>query len=149
MNKIDVIGLGSVLTDDLVLLPTFPEADSKVEIIKTQKQLGGPVPIALKTLSKLGLKTSFIGKIGDDSNSNFINNNEWCQSHIDVDGSPVKYGGFINAKQGFRNVTSIVEGRLTLSGGSDLKIRFRNNCAYDKWTSGGVSSNSLIIIRVF
>lgn len=81
--------------------------------------------------------------------SDFINQSEWCQMQIDVDGSPVKYGGWINAQQGCRNVTSMVRARLTLSSGSDLKIRFRNNCAYDKWTAGGVSANSLIIVRVF
>ena len=65
-SKVDILGLGSVLVDELVLLPGYPQADDKVEILNTQKQLGGPVPIALKTLSNLGLGTSFIGKIGTD-----------------------------------------------------------------------------------
>ena len=72
MKNFDVIGIGSVLVDNLAVLPAFPEADSKIEIIKNQKQLGGPVPTSLMTLSSLGIKTSFIGKIGDDENSGFI-----------------------------------------------------------------------------
>jgi len=68
----DVIGIGSVLVDELVLLPEFPEPDTKIEIINTFKQVGGPVPTALRMLSKLGAKTSFISKVGNDLNSEYI-----------------------------------------------------------------------------
>lgn len=72
IKEFDVIGFGSILVDELVVLPYFPKADTKIEIIKTQKQVGGPVPTALKALTKLGVKTSFIGKVGSDANGEFI-----------------------------------------------------------------------------
>lgn len=83
MQKTDVIGLGCVLVDELTILPHFPNVDTKVEIIKSQKQLGGPVPTALKALSSLGVKTSLISKIGDDTNAEFIKN-ELKSTNIDT-----------------------------------------------------------------
>lgn len=71
-KKFDIVGFGSILVDDLAVIPHFPCEDTKVEILKGQKQLGGPVPTALKTLSQLGLRTSFIGKVGDDENGQYI-----------------------------------------------------------------------------
>jgi sugar/nucleoside kinase (ribokinase family) len=70
----DIVGIGSVLVDELVLLPEFPEPDTKIEIINTVKQLGGPVPTSLRLLSELDLKTAFIGKVGNDANAIYIKN---------------------------------------------------------------------------
>jgi sugar/nucleoside kinase (ribokinase family) len=81
----DVVGIGSVLVDELVLLPEFPPPDSKIEIINTVKQLGGPVPTALRQLSELGAQTTFIGKIGNDSNSTYIKN-KLQKSNVDTVG---------------------------------------------------------------
>ncbi len=81
----DIVGIGSVLVDELVLLPEYPEPDTKIEIINTFKQVGGPVPTALRMLSKLGVKTSFIGKVGNDANSAYIKN-KLVNSNVDVSG---------------------------------------------------------------
>ncbi len=79
----DFVGIGSVLVDDLAVLSSFPQPDEKVEIIKGQKQLGGPVPTTLRALSKLDLKCSFIGKVGDDAVGNLIKE-ELNYSNIDT-----------------------------------------------------------------
>lgn len=79
----EIIGCGSVLIDELSVLPKYPSADEKIEVIKTQKQLGGPVPTALRALAKLGLlNTAFIGKIGDDDKGAFIKR-ELCKSNVE------------------------------------------------------------------
>lgn len=94
----DVIGLGSVLIDEIAVLSEFPKEDTKTEIQKLQTQLGGPVPTALKALSKLGLETSFIGKIGTDNNAQKIKR-ELQNSMIDTSNLSEE-----NAKSGFSQI---------------------------------------------
>ena len=70
----DVIGLGHCAIDYLGTIPIYPDVDSKVEIDKFSIQGGGPAATAMVTLSRLGFKTGFIGKISDDQFGNFIKN---------------------------------------------------------------------------
>jgi sulfofructose kinase len=45
----------------------YPEEDSKCELMDLHIQCGGPASTALVTLSRLGIRTSFLGSISDDS----------------------------------------------------------------------------------
>jgi len=45
----------------------YPEQDSKSELMDLHIQCGGPASTALVTLSRLGIRTSFLGSISDDS----------------------------------------------------------------------------------
>lgn len=83
MQDFDVVGIGAVVVDNLMVLDNFPEEDTKIEIINEQKQLGGPVPTALRQLTNFGLKTSFIGSIGDDENARYIKQ-ELISSNVDI-----------------------------------------------------------------
>lgn len=71
-KKFDIVGLGSVFVDNIAVLREYPAVSAKAEILKSQKQIGGTVAVALKTLSNFGLKTAFLGKIGNDDNGKFI-----------------------------------------------------------------------------
>ncbi|MFA6989847.1 MAG: PfkB family carbohydrate kinase [Candidatus Gastranaerophilaceae bacterium] len=71
-KKFDVIGFGSVCVDNIVVLQEYPLLGAKVEILKSQKQVGGSISTTLKALSGFGAKTAIIGKIGDDDNGKFI-----------------------------------------------------------------------------
>jgi sulfofructose kinase len=71
-KQFDVIGLGICAVDYLCLLPTYPELDEKTELVAFSKQGGGPVPTALVTLARLGANVSYIGKVGDDTEGQFI-----------------------------------------------------------------------------
>ncbi|OGI01986.1 MAG: hypothetical protein A2Y25_08430 [Candidatus Melainabacteria bacterium GWF2_37_15] len=71
-NYFDIIGTGTAVIDDLLILPDFPTQNTKVEVLQRKKQVGGSVPMALKTLTSLDLKTAFMGKIGNDEDSSFI-----------------------------------------------------------------------------
>jgi sulfofructose kinase len=61
-----VVGLGQASYDSLGLLASFPAEDEKVELAAIERQCGGPASTALVTLSRLGIKTSFLGAVGDD-----------------------------------------------------------------------------------
>lgn len=61
-----VIGLGQCSLDILGCVPCYPPIDSKVDLTDTLIQGGGPVATALVVLARLGEKTVFVGKVGDD-----------------------------------------------------------------------------------
>ena len=61
-----VIGLGQCSLDILGCVPCYPAMDSKVDLTDTLIQGGGPVATALVALARLGEKTAFVGRVGDD-----------------------------------------------------------------------------------
>ncbi|MDZ7260875.1 MAG: PfkB family carbohydrate kinase [candidate division KSB1 bacterium] len=71
-NKFDCVGLGICAADYLCLLPEYPALDEKTELLAFSKQGGGPVPTALVTLARLGARVSYIGKVGDDTEGQFL-----------------------------------------------------------------------------
>jgi len=68
----DVVGLGQCCVDYLGIVEEYPEINKKREVSDLVIQGGGPVATALVTLSRLGIPTSFIGKISDDYFGNLI-----------------------------------------------------------------------------
>jgi sulfofructose kinase len=63
----DVVGLGLNATDTLIRLPRFPAPDSKMEILSADLRTGGQIASAMVACQKWGLRTSYIGKVGDDA----------------------------------------------------------------------------------
>ncbi len=61
-----VTGLGQCCLDYLGLVESFPETDTKTEILLWKEQGGGPVATALVALSRLGVSCRFYGVRGDD-----------------------------------------------------------------------------------
>ena len=61
-----VVGLGQCSLDNLFIIDSFPEPDTKKEIIEWTTAGGGPVATALVSLSRLGIDCSFHGITGDD-----------------------------------------------------------------------------------
>ena len=66
LENIEVVGLGQACIDYLGKVSSYPREDGKIELMELQSQCGGPASTALVTLSRLGIKTSFIGSISDD-----------------------------------------------------------------------------------
>jgi len=66
-NKLfDVVGLGLNSIDFLSLVPEFPASNSKMEILRFATSGGGQVATAMVALSRWGVKTKYIGKVGSD-----------------------------------------------------------------------------------
>jgi ribokinase len=61
-----VVGLGQACVDYLGRVEQYPGEDEKVELLDLEIQCGGPASTAMVTLSRLGIKTSFVGSISDD-----------------------------------------------------------------------------------
>ncbi len=62
----DVVGLGLNAVDFLCVIPRFPTFDTKTEIVHYEKQGGGQVATAMVVCSKWGLRTKYIGKVGEN-----------------------------------------------------------------------------------
>jgi len=62
----DVVGMGLNSVDFLTVVPKFPAPNSKMEMLQFSKQGGGQVATALVALSRWGVKTKYIGKVGED-----------------------------------------------------------------------------------
>jgi sulfofructose kinase len=62
----DVVGIGLNATDTLVLVPRFPPYAGKVRYEQELVSPGGEVATALAACAALGLRTKYIGSVGDD-----------------------------------------------------------------------------------
>jgi sulfofructose kinase len=66
-SKIDVVGVGLNATDTLIPLAHYPACGSKVEIRSANVMLGGQTASALVACQHWGLRTRYVGKVGEDS----------------------------------------------------------------------------------
>lgn len=84
MKKFDVIGVGYSSVDYLGIVEEYPPpSDIKMPMTQFIKQGGGPVATALVALSRLGAKTAFVGKMGDDEFGNFMKE-ELKKENVDI-----------------------------------------------------------------
>jgi sulfofructose kinase len=65
-SNVDVVGVGLNATDTLIPLPRHPERGSKVEFHSANVLPGGQVATAVVACQQWGLRTRYIGKVGDD-----------------------------------------------------------------------------------
>ncbi|MEE3260003.1 MAG: PfkB family carbohydrate kinase [Candidatus Latescibacterota bacterium] len=66
------IGLGLCTVDMLFVVDEQPSFDRTMRASQYLRQGGGPTPTALVAMARLGAKTSFYGKVGDDPDGDFI-----------------------------------------------------------------------------
>src|SRR5215471_12403439 len=64
---VDVVGVGLNATDTLIPLPEYPSRGSKVAFSSARVLPGGQVATALAACQQWGLRTRYVGKVGDDS----------------------------------------------------------------------------------
>jgi sugar/nucleoside kinase (ribokinase family) len=70
-KSFDVVGMGLNSVDFLSVVPEFPTLNSKMKILRFSKQGGGQVATAMVALSRWGVKTKYIGKVGGDELGQF------------------------------------------------------------------------------
>lgn len=66
MPEFDVVGIGLNATDTLIVVPHFPSYAGKGPFTQEILSPGGQVASAMVTCAKLGLRTKYIGTVGDD-----------------------------------------------------------------------------------
>jgi sugar/nucleoside kinase (ribokinase family) len=65
--KVDLVGVGLNATDTTVTLAHFPERGSKLEYTEETIRLGGQTATAVAACQSWGLRTRYVGKLGDDA----------------------------------------------------------------------------------
>ncbi len=68
----DVVGVGLNATDTLLLVPQFPPYGGKAPYVDEILSPGGQVASAMVTCAKLGLRTKYIGSVGDDERGQIL-----------------------------------------------------------------------------
>ena len=66
-SKVDVVGVGLNATDTLIPLAEYPAPGSKVEFRSASVLPGGQVASAVMACQRWGLRTRYVGKLGDDA----------------------------------------------------------------------------------
>lgn len=69
---VDVVGVGLAVVDLKATVTSIPQIDETVLVLDFHKHHGGPVGNALVTLQRLGMKTNYMGMLGDDEYGRFI-----------------------------------------------------------------------------
>ena len=64
--RFDILGIGENATDTVLRLPQFPALGFKVETLGTHILAGGQVATALVACQRWGLRTHYVGSLGDD-----------------------------------------------------------------------------------
>ncbi len=65
-SKVDVVGVGLNASDTLIPVAHYPARGSKVEFRSAQVLPGGQVATAMVACQQWGLRTRYVGKVGDD-----------------------------------------------------------------------------------
>ncbi|HKF40187.1 MAG TPA: hypothetical protein VKB21_03815, partial [Candidatus Acidoferrum sp.] len=65
-QTVDVVGVGLNATDTLIPVKQFPERGSKIEIHSANVMPGGQVASAMVACQQWGLRTRYVGKLGED-----------------------------------------------------------------------------------
>ncbi len=66
LPEVDVVGVGLNATDTLIPLSAYPERGSKIEYATASVMPGGQVATTLVACQTWGLRTRYVGKLGDD-----------------------------------------------------------------------------------
>jgi sugar/nucleoside kinase (ribokinase family) len=70
-TEFDVVGFGTNAVDHLICVPEYPVFDSKVELSSYSMQAGGEVASTLVGLQRLGFRTAYAGRFGNDKEGKF------------------------------------------------------------------------------
>ncbi|NNE98226.1 MAG: carbohydrate kinase family protein [Pyrinomonadaceae bacterium] len=70
-RKFDVVGFGTNAVDYLIQVPEYPAFDSKLELNDYVQAAGGEAATTMVGLQRLGLKTSYVGRFGNDGAGDF------------------------------------------------------------------------------
>lgn len=65
-REFDAVGFGLNAVDHLVVVPRYPEFDTKTRLIEHERGAGGQTASAMAGLQRLGLKTAYAGRFGSD-----------------------------------------------------------------------------------
>ena len=70
-KRFDAVGFGLNAVDHLIVVPAYPEFDTKIRFIEHTQSAGGQAATAMVALQRLGLQTAYAGRFGSDAEGQF------------------------------------------------------------------------------
>lgn len=70
-KEFDAVGFGTNAVDYLIVVPEYPAFNSKIELSNYHQLAGGEIASTLVGLHRLGMKTAYVGRFGDDAAGDF------------------------------------------------------------------------------
>lgn len=70
-REFDAVGFGLNAVDHLVVVPVYPEFDTKTRLVEHRQSAGGQTASAMVGLQRLGLRTAYAGRFGSDEAGRF------------------------------------------------------------------------------
>ena len=129
-----IYSVGSIFLDHIIKINSFPKKPIKMLAEGIEKRLGGSAAVASFTIKKLGLDSSFIGRLGDDDVSKYLKKelNTFKIKHKDIitiKGSKSSQSYVYEDKQGERLLAAFNEKKL-LDSKKMPKINFAKNTTF-------------------
>ena len=118
--RFDILGIGENATDTVMRLAQFPALGTKVEMLGAQILPGGQVATALIACQRWGLRTHYVGVVGDDPAAE-IHRRELRRAgvHADLVHIPRSLSQlsfiFVDTSSGERTIAWVRDRRLTVS----------------------------------
>src|SRR5258708_39760861 len=70
-QQFDAVGFGLNAVDHLIVVPEYPDFDTKSRLLEHKQTGGGQTATAMVALQRLGLKTAYAGRFGSDAEGQF------------------------------------------------------------------------------
>jgi len=70
-REFDAVGFGVNAVDYLVVVPAYPEFDTKTRLVEHTRSAGGQTASTMAGLRRLGMKTAYAGRFGSDDAGRF------------------------------------------------------------------------------
>jgi sugar/nucleoside kinase (ribokinase family) len=70
-RPLDAVGFGLNAVDHLIVVPHYPQFDTKVRLRQHQQAAGGQTATAMVALQRLGFQTAYAGRFGSDDAGQF------------------------------------------------------------------------------
>ena len=129
-----IYSVGSIFLDHIIKINSFPKKPIKLLAEGIQKRLGGSAAVSSFTIKKLGVDSSFIGRLGDDDVSKYLKGelSTFKIKHKDIitiKGAKSSQSYVFEDKQGERLLAAFNEKKL-LNNKKLPKISFTKNITF-------------------
>ncbi len=88
---VEIIGIGALNIDKLYLVERIGAAGEEIGVYSVSEQPGGSAANTIAALARLGIKTGFIGRVGDDADGAYLRS-EMAKEGVDTQGIEVARG---------------------------------------------------------
>lgn len=125
-QAVEAVFVGVATLDAIALVPSFPGPDQRVVADEVSYAGGGPAATSAVTAARLGVRSAFVGTVGDDANGRAVLDGLAAEG-VDVSGVTVAPGVataasvvVVDRQRGSRAICNRPAPRIDISAGVEL-----------------------------